>query len=299
MTQLFHKLVFCLLLGGLCCFVMESCTNKTTNNQHITVSIAPLAFLVENIAGEKYTVETFVPRGSSPETYEPTPKQLMHLDKSALFFFVGNLGFEQTWLKQMQQNAPHTEFVPTSKGINLLHSNHSHNENDNKKETNECHGTDPHVWTTPNNLKIMAECIAHKLMNTFPKDSLMFAKNLQNLNDSLDAADRKIRTLLTPNSQKAFLIYHPTLSYFAHEYHLEQLTIEEDGKIPSPAHLQAIIKSARKQKVQTIFLQQEFDRRHAEIIAQETKTNITEINPLSPNCIEELIRIAKALNRIP
>lgn len=33
------------------------------------------------------------------------------------------------------------------------------------------------------------------------------------------------------------MIYHPALSYFARDYGLNQISIEEGGKEPSPAHL--------------------------------------------------------------
>ena len=46
--------------------------NKGTQRPVITVSIEPLRYITERIAGDGFHVETFVPKGSSPETYEPT-----------------------------------------------------------------------------------------------------------------------------------------------------------------------------------------------------------------------------------
>lgn len=285
---LFVSLVVCLFAG-----ILLSCTRKAKDeSKTITVTIAPLAYLTEKIAGSDYQIETFVPNGSSPETYEPSPQQLVRLSNSKIYFYVGHLGFEQTWLPKMEQNAPNTAFSNTSEGIKHITSTHQHGDH-----THE--GIDPHVWTTPANLKIMARNIATGLSDTYPEDRELFAKNLKALEDSLDATDREIRQLLSGKEKRSFLIYHPTLSYFAQEYGLEQLVIEEDGKSPSPAHLQQLIRTCRKKNAHTVFLQKEFDRRNAEVIARETQTQIVEINPLDYECTRELIQIAKTLSHEP
>lgn len=285
---LFIAFVVCLFAGTLL-----SCTRKAKDeSQTITVTIAPLAYLTEKIAGDNYQIETFVPNGSSPETYEPSPQQLVRLSNSKIYFFVGHLGFEQTWLERMEKNAPQTSFVCASEEIKYITSTHQHGDHAHE-------GVDPHVWTTPANLKVMARNIAAGLSKTYPENRKVFAKNLKALEDSLDATDREIRQLLSGKEKRSFLIYHPTLSYFAREYGLEQLVIEEDGKSPSPAHLQQLIRTCRTKNAHTVFLQKEFDRRNAEVIARETQTQIVEINPLDYECTHELIQIAKTLSHEP
>lgn len=284
-TFLWIPLLLCLLAGSL-----FSCTRKANDgDKTITVTIAPLAFLTERIAGDGYQVQTFVPNGSSPETYEPAPQQLMQLTQSKVYFYMGHLGFEQTWLPKMKQNAPGTTFCNVSEGVAHITSSHQHGDHAHT-------GVDPHIWTTPANLKTMARNIAAQLSQTYPQDKALFDTNLKTLEDSLDQADRQIRSLLSGKGQRCFLIYHPTLSYFARDYQLEQLAIEEDGKAPSPAQLQQLIRTCREKKVHTVFLQKEFDRRNAEIIARETHTQIVEINPLDYQCVQELIHIAQTLS---
>jgi ABC-type Zn uptake system ZnuABC Zn-binding protein ZnuA len=78
------------------------------------------------------------------------------------------------------------------------------------------------------------------------------------------------------------MIYHPALSYFARDYGLHQISIEEGGKEPSPAHLKELIDLCKAEDVRVIFVQPEFDKRNAETIAQQTGTKVVRINPLSP-----------------
>ena len=99
------------------------------------------------------------------------------------------------------------------------------------------------------------------------------------------------------NADTSFLIYHPALSYFARDYSLQQISIEEGGKEPSPTHLQELMKTCRQKKARIVFVQQEFDQRNAEVIAQELNLKIVPINPLSYNWDKEMVAIAKALHR--
>lgn len=91
------------------------------------------------------------------------------------------------------------------------------------------------------------------------------------------------------------MIYHPALSYFARDYGLHQIPIETGGKEPSPAHLKALIDTCKDEKVHVIFVQPEFDRRNAELIAKQTGTRVVDINPLSYDWEAEMMHTAKSL----
>ena len=108
--------------------------------------------------------------------------------------------------------------------------------------------------------------------------------------------DANIRLLLE-NADNTFLIYHPALSYFARDYGLKQICIEEDGKEPSPAQLKALIETCKKENANVIFVQQEFDMRNALLIAGELGVGVVPINPLSYDWQKEMINIARSLTK--
>ena len=66
---------------------------------------------------------------------------------------------------------------------------------------------------------------------------------------------------------------------------------------PSPAQLKDLIDCCRKENIHVIFVQQEFDQRNAQLIADELGVKVVSINPLSYNWTEEMLRVAKALQR--
>ena len=78
-------------------FLILSCNSISDNTPTVSVTIEPQRYFVEKIVGDKFKVNTIVPAGTSPETYDPTPSQMIALGKSALYFKVGFLGFENAW----------------------------------------------------------------------------------------------------------------------------------------------------------------------------------------------------------
>ena len=279
------------LLPILTLFICFACGNTAQKSEKaiITVTIEPLRYFTEAIAGENYQVVSMVPKGSSPESYDPTPQKLVNLSKSQAYFRIGHIGFEQAWMKKLEANCPNMKIYDTSKGIDLIrdkghwHGNHFHEG-----------GVEPHIWNSTQNALIIADNIYQALCELDSTHQADYKNRLDRLKQSIQQTDAETRKLLE-NADSTFLIYHPALSYFARDYGLKQISIEEGGKEPSPAQLKKLIETCRNENVHTIFVQQEFDQRNAQLIAHELGIDIVSINPLSYDWTEEMLQTAKAL----
>ena len=258
----------------------------------LTVTLEPLRYLTEALTGYDFQVVSMVPKGSSPESYDPTPQQLVNLNRSQAYLRIGYIGFEQAWMKKLEANYPDMKVFDTSKGVDLIrgeghwHGDHFHEG-----------GIEPHIWNSTQNAAIIAENIYMALCELNPPQQEAYRQRLDSLKQVILHTDKKIRSLLH-EADSTFLIYHPALSYFARDYGLKQISIEEDGKEPSPAQLKALIETTRKENTHVIFVQQEFDQRNAQLIADELGVNIVPINPLSYEWPKEMIQIARALNSV-
>ncbi|MEG1563111.1 MAG: zinc ABC transporter substrate-binding protein [Bacteroides sp.] len=259
----------------------------------LTVTMETQRYFTEAIAGDRFTVCSMVPKGSSPETYDPTPEQLVSLGDSKAYLRIGYIGFEQIWMDRLLDNTPHLQVFDTSKGIDLIldtshqHTGHSHESG---------YGVEPHVWSSTKNALILARNTYQELCKLDKQSEPYFLGRYDSLTRIVQQTDSLIRDILAkPGTAHAFMIYHPALSYFARDYGLHQISIEEGGKEPSPSHLKELIDLCRKENVRVIFVQPEFDRRNAEIIAEQTDTQVVPINPLSYHWQEELLNVAKAL----
>ncbi|KAA6349948.1 zinc transport system substrate-binding protein [termite gut metagenome] len=261
--------------------------HKNDGQRIITVTIEPQRYFTEAIAGSKFTVISMVPKGSSPETYDPIPKQSAELSKSEAYFRIGYIGFELAWMDRLLENIPHIQVFDTSKGIEYIREDDGH--------THEAGGIEPHIWCSPTNARIIAQNMLDALCTLDKENKAYYLARYDSLCQRIDKTDSIIRNILKEKTSSSFMIYHPALSYFARDYGLHQISIEEGGKEPSPAHLKEIIEVCKTEKVRIVFIQPEFDRRNAEVMAKETGTRIVPINPLSYNWEEEMIKIAKEL----
>ena len=300
--QTIHKHgVLCLLpLWALtACQPSKSSSEKEQEKPVLTVAIEPLRYFTEAIAGPYFTVRTLVPSGASPETYDPTPRQLVELAGSAAFLRTGYIGFEQVWTERLQAAAPQVPFVNLSEGIRLIREEQEACEHADEPHTHHHHhagGVEPHTWTTPENASI----ISRHILQTLCRLDTLHQAYYQAKHDSLQAHIQLIDSLITKklegaSTHRSFLIYHPSLSYFARQYGLQQIPIENQGKEPSPETLSRLVALCRTQQVGVIFIQPEFDVRHAEVLAQQTGTRLVRIHPLAYQWDEEMLHVAENL----
>lgn len=262
--------------------VMASCTDRAASDKPvITVTIEPLRYFTEQIAGDRFDVVTMVPGGNSPETYEPTTRQMVDLAHSKLYIKVGNLGFEHTWMTRLRANAPHLIVIDSSEGIRPLLTAGG--------------GNDPHTWTSPANALLIARNIYRSLVMIDAKDSLYFKANFDSLCSVITSTDLAIGDKLKDLDRRSFIIYHPALTYFADDYSLQQMAIEEEGREPSAASLQGLIDKAKERGTGLMFVQKEFRNRNTETVSRGTGVKTVEINPLSYDWADEMLRTADAL----
>ena len=276
-------LLFCLVL-------FASCSNQQKNTQPtLTVTIEPLRYFTETIVGDKFKVVSMVPDGTSPETYDPTPQQLVALSKSTAYLQIGHIGFEQSWIEKLKENTPKLPFYDMSVGIDLIHEQKGHVHGDHVHT-----GVEPHTWNSTINARIIAENIYKAVSQLDQLNTDFYKHRLDSLSNIIDETNVEVQELLT-QADKTFLIYHPALTYFARDYGLKQISIEEAGKEPSPSHLQQLIKTCKQNGTRIIFVQKEFDMHNAQMIAKEIGVEVVPINPLNYHWKEEMVQIANAL----
>lgn len=282
--------VWCAALLLCLCVVLCSCgggRGGSTDGDKplVMVTIEPVRYFTERIAGDLVRVESMVPRGSNPESYDPTPQQMMKLGSSTAYLDNGGyLGFEQSWLKRMQQNAADTRFFDLSEGMGLITDGH------------EATGIDPHIWCSCANARIMARNILNALVLLDGANANAYTAGYNDLLAEIDRTDSIIRQKTSNiKTSRTFVIYHPALTYYAAEYGLEQMPIEKDGKEPSASGLKDIIDDGVKKHVRVVFIQPEFDRHNAEAIAAQIGARIVDINPISYDWSAEMVHIAESL----
>ena len=109
---------------GLALFItLIACDGPAQKNRKISVTIEPQRYFAEKIVGDRFQISTVVPNGQSPESYDPSPKQMIEIGQSIAYFQIGNIGFEQAWMDNIKKNNPETKFYDLSKGVKLIQLN--------------------------------------------------------------------------------------------------------------------------------------------------------------------------------
>ncbi len=263
---------------------------RQSDKDLVTVSVIPQKYLVEQIADTLFDVNVLIPSGAAPATYEPTPRQMSELSKSTVYFRIGYIGFEQAWIDKIASNNPDLPIINCSKNQDLIyakahrHGDHMHYE-----------GTDPHIWLSPTRLMVQAEIIYNRLVKIAPEYKDQMQKNYNNLIVKLKSTNRELKDMFKGYEGAKFIIFHPALTYFAKDYNLVQIPMEIDGKTPTPVYLQQIVDKAKAEGINTVFIQKEFDKDNAALLAKEINGEVIEINPLDGDLINNIVDIAKKL----
>lgn len=268
-----------------------ACTpHNNTHQQALSVSIEPLKYLTQQITDNDFEINVLVPQGASPETFEPTAAQMRKVAESKLYVDIGLIDFEVNLAQAIQANMPSVHIVHLDKDIALIEGDdHAHDSN----HATHHHGIDPHIWTSPKCLKIMAGTLYEALSQLYP-DSSRYASNYQKLIQRLDSLDCTLCDLFS-GRQHHFMIYHPALSYLARDYGLTQIALESEGKEPSADHIRRLIDSARRWNIPHILYQRQFSQNTVDALARELGIEAIPIDPLGYDIEHNILEISQLI----
>ncbi|MEA2019490.1 MAG: zinc ABC transporter substrate-binding protein [Campylobacterota bacterium] len=278
-------------------------------NVNTVVSVLPQMTFVKAIGGDKVNVSLMVKPGNSPHTYEPKPSQMKDIAKADIYFSIG-VEFENSWLPKFANQNRKMKILNISNGIGKMEmvkrkhhkkeyqeEHHEKHHEEDEGDHDKHHSFDPHVWTSPNNVKIIAKNILTHLVEIDKINKKYYEKNYRKFIQSIDDTDKKIKNILKDTKRGAkFMIFHPAWGYFAKQYHLTQIPIEAEGKSPKPKEIIKLINNAKKQNIQAILTAPEFSDKIAKQIANELNISVVPISALNPKWSENLIRLAKIVS---
>ncbi|MFQ5996224.1 MAG: metal ABC transporter solute-binding protein, Zn/Mn family [Dehalococcoidales bacterium] len=273
-----------LLLVMLSAISVISCAQEEETSEKIgvVVTVLPQAEFVENIGGERVEVAVMVPPGANVHIYEPTPSQMTALARAEMYVKVGSgIEFELVWMDKLLAANKDMLVVDCSQGIELQEMT-GENKHEEEQEGKPKHGRlDPHVWMSPLNAQIMVRNICDGLIQVDPDSKTYYEQNRDAYLQKLADLDQDIRDGLSGVTNRRFMVYHPAFSYFAKEYELTMLPIEEEGKEPTAAGLAHLIEQAKAHDIKVIFAEPQFNPQSAEVIAEAIGGRVVFINPLA------------------
>lgn len=266
------------IITALIIFVsLTSCRHSDSSERTVVVGLEPERAILQEIVGDRYKVISILGTASNPETFEPDMKNMAAVTRAGAFMTLESMPFEEK-MEHMAAEAGVPVFY-VSEGIERLHGTHGHSHH--SHGAHEHADGDPHLWSSFRNARIIAANMTEAMIKTDPEGEKIYRENFARLDARLDSLDRDAEKRLRQAGSPAFLVWHPSLSYLARDYSLEQISAGTESKELSAAARVDLVKKAKEKNVRVFFFQKEYDAAQAQTLSQETGTGMVTISPTS------------------
>jgi manganese/iron transport system substrate-binding protein len=227
----------------------------------VVTTISTLNSFVEGVGGDRVSVQSIVPLGASPETFEPTPQDVATVAQAQLL--VENGAGLETWLDRLLRNAasPNLHVVVASDGLSVKNQN-------------------PHLWMDPQLAKHYVSNIRDGLVAVDPKDASTFRANAARYNARLDDLIKQTQARIDsiPPSQRYMIVFHNAWQYYNDRFGVTTLGFVErnPGQEPNPQQVAQLVDLAKQHGVHAVFSEPEYSPKLLDAIAQGAGIKVVE-----------------------
>lgn len=313
--RLTKVLILCMVAGAA---LLASCGGRDKapdDRPVIAVSFDSQRWIVRQIAGEDFNVVTLLPPGSDPEMFEPDMRVMRALEKAKVCLTTSTLGFEERLADRISHNYPELQIEDVSRGIDIMmHTHalagesgavagHDHGHNacgDAENGDAESHPVgDPHILSSLRNTRIVARNVLSVLNRLNPGEGMRYSRNFERLDERIVETDRRIDSMIRASGKKAFVVTHPSLSYFARDYGLLQIPLSTDGKEVTPRQLEARLAKSKGERPAALFYERGHNIRQVRIIAETLRISAYSMVLNDSTFFNEIEKVGKRFANAP
>ena len=269
MKKIFNTIILTLTLAALFLTACGSAPTSSDNTLRVLASTTFLADITQNIAGDRIKVESLLPVGADPHSYQAAPLDVAKIAKSNLLILNG-LEYE-SFIKSLldaQRAGSEKLTIEATAGISP------------RKEAGNEHGVDPHMWLDPNLVITYVGNIRDGLIKIDPGGSETYTANADAYIAQLKELDTWIvgQVNTIPADHRLLITNHEALGYFAERYGFEVAGSVIPGfssnAAPSAREMARLIDAVKKINAPAIFLDTADNNMLAQQIADETSVTI-------------------------
>jgi zinc transport system substrate-binding protein len=284
---------------ALCVFVgvaIGSCGGIKNNDSEekklqVTVTIPPLRYFVAAIGGDSIEINSVLDESSDAETFQPGVSTFRDLANSQVLFTLGLLPFESAIETNVRENNGSTLISTVTEGMAFVYGTHSH-----AGEVDEADGEpDAHVWSSVKNAKVIAANVLQALKDASPTGSDYFTARYVRFAAELDSLDQAVEQRLSAIPSRNFAVWHPSLSYFARDYNLHQISFNVENKETSSVRLKHQIDEAKNEKPIAFIVPAGVGDSQINVIAENIGLKPVKINFMSADWGVEMEKVVTSL----
>lgn len=251
--------------------------------------------LLREIGEERLQIHTLLPAGVSPHTFEARPGDLRFVADADWILRVG--GRFDAWAETLLRvggRAPRETVLLALPGLEPIAID------DHRADRHALPAWDPHCWLDPVRVReVIVPALVATLVALDPDGASLYRARARHFADTLDELDAELRALLVVSERApaAFISLHPAWAYFAERYGLQQVGVVEHipGEAPSPRHLVELVRASRAQGARQLLIEPQLPALAAQVLAEETHTELRLVDPLGDPAIPERARYGALL----
>ena len=261
-------------IWALSIFIISSCAERSTSLSETTAPVVLasatfLADIAQNVAGDRLAVDSLLPVGSDPHSYQPTPQDVTKIVQSKLLIING-AQYEHFLAPLLESAGGEREIIEASAGLSP------------RKDSENEQGVDPHFWADPNNVITYAENIREALTHYDPDGAAIYQSNAESFVAQLTELDLWVSEQVSqiPPERRLLVTNHEALGYFAERYGFTVIgavvpAVSSDAS-PSAEQMANLIDQIQASGTPAIFLDEVENPALAQQIAAETGVKVIE-----------------------
>lgn len=253
----------------------------------VAVTVPAQAWLVKQIAGEEVELLTMVPSGHVPESAQPGPRKISRYQQADIHFTVGDptFSFETRYISPFRKKAEPGRWLSMFDIAGQI------------APVDKLKGLDPHLWTSPRIMLASANALEQILAELDPQHADLYRNNLFHLQKTILNLDMQLKVSVGLRSTDKLLVYHPAWGHFCQDYGLQQVAIENEGKMPGAGSLSTLFTRLEKDSINFIISSPGADQRIAAMIAEQFHMKLIMINPMDTDWMRMMLAMNQALEK--
>ncbi len=254
--------------------------NKDSDRLSIVTTIfAPYDFARE-LAGDKADVTMLLKPGAEAHTYEPTPQDIITIDNSDIFIYVG--GENDAWVDDILTSidTSNTRIIKLLDCVQVYEEEliEGMEEVEEEEEEGEEPEWDEHVWTSPVNAVTISQKLEETMAELDTDNAQVYKANLDAYVDKLNALNEEFKQVVENGQRQEFIFGDRfPLRYFAEEYGIKYYAAfpgcAADNEA-SPATIAFLINKVKEDKIPVIFKIELSNGNIADTIAEDTGAKV-------------------------
>lgn len=283
------KKIISLLLTAIIGVSATSCSVSGSKNQNknddklsIVTTIFPQYDFVKQIAGDNVEVSMLLSPGAESHSYEPTPQDIIKIQESDLFIYVGGEG--DVWVDKIvdSMKKPLNSLTLMSCVDTVEEELVEGMQEEEEEEESEEPELDEHVWTSPKNAVKMVNAISDQLCKLDSEHSEEYKKNTTAYVQKLQELDKRFEDIVA-NGKRDTVVFGDRFPfrYFADAYDIKYFAAfpgcSTDTE-PSAATIAFLIDKVKEEKIPVVFNIEFSNKKVAKTISEATGAKMLELH---------------------